>query len=161
MSTLWANVDRGLKTTLGQQCSGEYSLASHKKFTLPHHPLQEKIREFSIFSQICFISGEQMSTLWANGDRGLNSTFGQQCSVQYSLTPYKKFTQPHQPLQEKNRWVSIFSQFCFTPVEQMSTLWANGQGLKIDNGIESSGQYSLTSHKKFTQTRHPLQKKIR
>ena len=31
----------------------------------------------------------------------------------------------------------------------MSTLWANGQGLKIDLGVESRGQYSLTSHEKF------------
>ena len=27
-----------------------------------------------LFSQFCIIPGEQMSTLWANGDRGLKST---------------------------------------------------------------------------------------
>ena len=43
----------------------------------------------------------------------------------------------------------------------MSTLWANGQGFKIDLGIESSGQYYLTAHKKFTQPLHPRQEKIR
>ena len=57
--------------------------------------------------------------------------------------------------------LSIFSQFYFIPGEQMSTLWANGQGLKIELGMESSGQYSLTSHKMFTQPLHPLQEKIR
>ena len=43
----------------------------------------------------------------------------------------------------------------------MSTLWANGRGLKIELGMEGSGQYSLTSHKMFTQPLHPLQEKIR
>ena len=45
------------------------------------------------FSQpFCFIPGEQMSTLWANGDMGLKSTFGQQNSSQHSLTSNKNFT---------------------------------------------------------------------
>ena len=43
----------------------------------------------------------------------------------------------------------------------MSTLWANGQGLKIDLGVESSGEYSLTSHEKLSQPNYPLQEKIR
>ena len=55
------------------------------------------------FFTFCFIPGDQMYNLWANGDRGLKSTFGQQCSVQYSLTSLKKFTQPYHPLQEKIR----------------------------------------------------------
>ena len=76
MSTLWVNDDSGLKSTLGQQSSGQYSLTSHKKFTQPNHLLQEKICLLSIFSQFCFIPGEQMSTLWATGDRGLKSTLG-------------------------------------------------------------------------------------
>ena len=50
MYTLWANVDRGLKSTAWQQRSGPYSLISHKKLTQPHHTLQEKIRQVSIFS---------------------------------------------------------------------------------------------------------------
>ena len=64
-------------------------------------------------------------------------------------------------LSRKKSLSQHFSQFCFIPGEQMSTLWANGQGLKIDLGIESSGQYSLTPHKKFTQPLHPLQEQIR
>ena len=43
----------------------------------------------------------------------------------------------------------------------MSTLWANGQGLKIDLGVESRGQYSLTSHEKCSQPNHPRQERIR
>ena len=34
---------QGLKSTLGQQSSGQYSLTTHKNFTQPNHPLQEKI----------------------------------------------------------------------------------------------------------------------
>ena len=84
--------NRGLKSTTGQQSSGQYSLTSHKRYTKPNHPLQEKIRLISICLQFCFIPGEQMSTLWANGNRGLKSTTGQQSSRQYSLTSHKKFT---------------------------------------------------------------------
>ena len=43
----------------------------------------------------------------------------------------------------------------------MSTLWANGQELKIDLAVESSRQYSLTSHEKFSQPNHPRQERIR
>ena len=115
-----------------------------------------------LFSQFCIIPGQQMSTLWANGERGLKSTAGQQSNGQYSLTSNKNFTKPHHPLQEKTCLVCIFSQFCFTPGEQMSTLWRNGDtGLKSTSWQESSGQYSSTSNKKFTQPNHPLQQKIR
>ena len=79
-----------------------------------------------LFSQFCIIPGQQMSTLWANGERGLKSTAGQQSSGQYSLTSKKDFTKPNHPLQEKVSLVCIFSKFCFTPGEQMSTLWRNG-----------------------------------
>ena len=44
MSTLWANGDMALKSTLGQQSSGQYFLTSHKNFTQLSHPLQDKIR---------------------------------------------------------------------------------------------------------------------
>ena len=60
-----------LKIDLGQQSSGQCSLTSRKKFTQPNHLLQEKICLLSIFSQFCFNPGDQMSTLWANGDRVL------------------------------------------------------------------------------------------
>ena len=114
------------------------------------------------FFTFCFIPGNQMSTLWANGDRGLKSTLCQQCSGQLTLSSPKKFTQSNHPLQEKIRSVSIFSQFCFIPGEQMSTLCANGdRGLKSTSGQQSCVQYCLTSHKKFTQTNHPLQVKMR
>ena len=56
-----------------------------------------------LFSKFCIIPGQQMSTLWANGDRGLKLTLGQQSSGQYSLTSNKNLTKPNHPLQEKNR----------------------------------------------------------
>ena len=92
MSTLWANGDRGLKSTLGQQTSGQYFLTSHKNLIQLIHPLQEKIPQVSIFSQFCVIPGEQMSILWANGDRGWKLASGQQSSGQHFLTLYKNFT---------------------------------------------------------------------
>ena len=70
MSTLWANGDSGLKSTVGQQSSDQHSFTSNKNFTLLNHPLKERIREISLFSQGCFIPGEQMSNLWPNGDTG-------------------------------------------------------------------------------------------
>ena len=56
-----------------------------------------------LFSKFCIIPGKQMSTLWANGDRSLKLTSGQQSSGQYSLISNKNFTQPYHPLQQKNR----------------------------------------------------------
>ena len=102
MSTLWANGDRGLKSTLGQQSSGQYSLTSKKNLPSPTILFKKKFAK-SAFSQFCFIPGEQMSTLWANGDRGLKSTCGQQSCGQHSLTSNKNFTQPNHPLQERIR----------------------------------------------------------
>ena len=164
----WTNVHfmgkwrQGLETASGQQSSGQYFLTLYKNFTQLGHPLQEKIRLVCICSQFCFIPGEHMSTLWTNGHRCLKSTWGQQSSGQYFLTLYNNFTQLGHPLQEKIRFVCIFSQFCFIPGVQMSTLRTNGhRGLKSTWWLQSSGQYSLTSHKKFTQLSHPLQGKIR
>ena len=115
-----------------------------------------------LFWQFCIIPGQQMSTLWANGDRGLISIAGQQSSANCSLTSNKNFTKPNYPLQEKICLVCIFSQFCFTPGEHTSTLWRNGdRGLKLNLGQQRSGQYSLTSNKNLTQPNHPLQQKIR
>ena len=216
MSTLWANVDMGLNSTAGQQRSGPYSLISHKKFTQPHHPLQEKIRQISIFSQFCFIPGEQMSTLWANVDRCLKPTSGQQSSehhknslprpififkkkftesaffhlllhsrwpnvhfmgkwrqgLKINLVPTKQrtaifnLTEEVYPVQPPSSRKNSPSQHFFTIL--LHSRWTNvhfmgkwGQGLKIDPGPRSSGPYSLTSHKKFTQPNHPLQEKIR
>ena len=99
----WANGDSGLKSIFGQQSSGVYSSTSHKNFTVISYPLHEKLRQISIISQFRFIPGEQMSTLWANGDMCLKSTFGQQSSGQYSLTSHKNFTELSHPLHEKIR----------------------------------------------------------
>ena len=77
MSTLWASGDMWLKIDLGEtKRRKELFNLIQKKFTKPHHPLQGKIRKFSIFLQFCFISGEQMSTLRANGDMGLKIELG-------------------------------------------------------------------------------------
>ena len=151
------------KSTLGQQSSGQHFLTLYKNFTQLRHPLQEKIRLVCISSQFCFIPGEQMSTLWTNGHRGLKSTAWQQSSGQYSLTSHEKFTQLSHPLQGK---ISQ-SQHFFTVL--LHSRWTNvhfmgkwTQGLKIDlMGQQSSGMYSLTWHKNFTQLSHPLQDKFR
>ena len=164
----WTNVHfmgkwrQGLKIDLG---------ATKQRTALFHHVLEfyparpsssRKNRLVCIFSQFCFIPGEHMSTLWTNGHRGLKSTWGQQSSGQYFLTLCKNFTKLGHPLQEKIRSVCIFSQFCFIPGVQMSTLWTNGhRGLKSTWWLQSSGQYSLTSHKEFSQLSHPLQDKFR
>ena len=105
----WTNVhfmgngDRGWKSTSGQQSSRQHFLTLYKNFTQLGHPLQENIRLVCIFSQFCFIPGEQMSTFWTNGHRGLKPTWWQQSSGQYSLTSHKKFTQLSHPLQDKFR----------------------------------------------------------
>ena len=90
---------QGPKIVLRATKQRQHSLTSQKNFTQPNHPLQEKIRYVSIFLQFCFIPGEQMSTLWANGDGGLKSTVGQQSSGQYSFAAHKNFTQPNHHLQ--------------------------------------------------------------
>ena len=89
----------GIKIELRATKQRQHSLTSHKNFTQRNPPLQEKIRYVSIFSQFCFIPGEQMSTLWGNGEYGLKSTLGQQSSGQNSLTTLKIFSQPNHPLQ--------------------------------------------------------------
>ena len=134
MSILWSNGDRGWKSTLGKQSSGQHFLNLYKNFTQLCHPLQEKNRLVCIFSQFCFIPDEHMSTLWANGDRGLKSTLGRQSSGQYSLTSQNNFTQRSHPLQKKS-----LSQHFFTIL--LHSRWTNvhfmgkwGQGLKIELG---------------------------
>ena len=74
MSTLWAEWRQGLKIDLGAT-KQRTVLFNLKQEVYPAPPSSSrKNRRVSIFSQFCFISGEQMSTLWANGDRGLKST---------------------------------------------------------------------------------------
>ena len=112
-----------------------------------------------LFSQFCIIPGQQMSTLWANGDNGIKSPVGQQSGDQHSLTSNKNFTLLNHTLQER---IQLFSKFCVIPGEQMSNLWPNGDtGEKSTAGQRSSWQYSLTSNKNFTQPSNPLQEKIR
>ena len=75
-----------------------------------------------------------MSTLWANGDRGLKSTLGQQSSGQYSLTSQKNFTQLSHPLQEKFAKSAFFHNFASFQVNKCPLYGQMGQGLKIDLG---------------------------
>ena len=72
-------------------------------YPTPPSSSKKNLCQVSIFSQFYFIPGEQMSTLWANGDSGLKSTTGRKAEEQYSLTSRKKFRQPLHPLQEKIR----------------------------------------------------------
>ena len=153
---------QGLKIDLGatKQRAVLFNLAQE---FYPAHPSSSRKNSLSQhFSQFCFILGEQMSILWANGDRGWKSTSGQQSSGQHFLTLYKNIIQLGHPLPVKIRVVYIFSQFCFIPGEHISTLWTNRyRGLKSTWWQKNSGQYSLTSHKKFTKLSHPLQDKFR
>ena len=50
MSILWANGDRGWKSTWWQQSSGQYSLTSHNKFTQLSHPLQINFGKSAFFT---------------------------------------------------------------------------------------------------------------
>ena len=79
-----------------------------------------------LFTQFCIIPGQQMSTLWANGDSDLISTAGQQSSVQYSLTSNEEFYPAQPSSSTKNSLSQLFSKFCIIPGQQMSTLWRNG-----------------------------------
>ena len=49
MSILWANGDRGWKSSWWQQSSGQYSLTSHKKFTQLSHHLQINFGKLAFF----------------------------------------------------------------------------------------------------------------
>ena len=124
----WTNVHfmdkwiQGLKIDLGatKQRTALFNLVQEFYPAQPSSSRKNSLSQH--FSQICFIPGEQMSILWSNGDRGWKSTLGKQSSGQHFLNLYKNFTQLCHPLQEKNRLVCIFSQFCFIPGEHMSTL---------------------------------------
>ena len=56
----------------------------------------------------------------------------------------------------------FFSQFCYIPREQMTTLWANGgKGLKSTSVQQSSGSTLQPHKKRYTKPNHPLQQRIR
>ena len=95
---------------------------------------------------------------WGEGLQ-INVRATKQRTVLFNLT--KKVYPDLPSSSRKNSLNRHFFTICFIPGDQMYNLWANGQGLKIDLRIESSGQYSLTSHKKFFQPNHPLKEKIR
>ena len=94
---------QGLKSTLGQQSSGQYSLTSLKNFTQPNHPLQEKIS----LSQHLFYNFASFQVnkcpIYVQMETGLKIDLRQQSSGQYSLTSLQNFTQPNRPLQVTNR----------------------------------------------------------
>ena len=128
MSILWSNGERGWKSTLGKQSSAQHFLNLYKNFTQLCHPLQEKNRLVCIFSQFCFVPGEHMSTLWANGDRGLKSTLGRQSSGQYSLTSQNNFTQRSHPLQKKIAKSAFFHNFASFQVNKCPLYGQMGTG---------------------------------
>ena len=84
----WANKDRGLKSTLGQQSSVHYSLTSHKKFSLPHHPLQEKNWQRQHFFTILLHSRWTNVHIMGKWSQGLKIDLAatKQCTVLFNLT---------------------------------------------------------------------------
>ena len=106
-----------------------------------------------------------MSTLWANGDRGLKSSSVKTISSeQYSLTSRKNFTKPNHPLHEKIRYVSTFFynfasfQVNKCPLYGQMETW----GLKSTSVAtkRQKGLFNLTQ-RTLPQPNHPLQEKIR
>ena len=94
---------QGIKIELGATKERAVLFNLKQKFN-PAQPSSSTKNSLSqLFSQFCIIPGEQMSTLWANGDSGLKSTVGQQSSDQHSLTSNKNFTLLKHPLQERIR----------------------------------------------------------
>ena len=221
MSTLWANGDRGLKSTSGQQSSGQYSLTSHKKI----YPAQPSSSRKNTLSQHFFTI--LLHSRWTNVHfmgkwrQGLKIDLGatKQRTVLFNLTQEVYPAQPSSSRKNSlsqhlftillhSRWTNVhfmgkwrqglkidlgatkqravlfnltqevyqaqpsssrknsLSQHFFTIL--LHSRWTNvhfmgkwRQGLKSTSGQQSSGQNSLTSHKKFTQPNHPLQEKIR
>ena len=153
---------QGLKIDLGATKQRTVLFNLTKKVYPDQPSSSRKISLNRHFFTFCFIPGDQMSTLWANGDRGLKSTFGptKQRTVLFNLT------QEVYPTQPSSSRKNSLSQHFFTIL--LHSRWTNvhfmgkwRQGLKIDRVRRSSGPYSLTSQKKFTQPNHPLQEKIR
>ena len=103
-----------------------------------------------------------MSTLRANETRALKSTSSatMQRIVLFNLTQ-EVYPAPPSSSRKKSLSHHFFTIFASFQVNKCPLYGQMRQGLKIDLGIESSGQYSLTSHKKFSQPNHPLQEKIR
>ena len=173
MSTLWANGVRGLKSTLGQQCSIQevyptppsssrkkslgqhfFTILLHSRWTNVHFmgkrrqglkidlgATMQRTRSLPTptilfkkkslgqhFSQFCFIPGEQMSTLWAKGDRGLKSTLGQQCSVQ------EVYPTPPSSSRKKSLGQHFFTILLHSRWTNVHFMGKWRQGLKIDLG---------------------------
>ena len=102
-----------------------------------------------------------MSTLWANGD-GLKIDRGatKQRTVLFNLTQEFYPAQPSSPIKNllSQHFLTILLHSRGTNVHFMCK-WR--QGIKIELRATEQRQYSLTSHKNFTQPNHPLQEKIR
>ena len=94
---------QGLKSTLGQQSSGQYSLTTHQNFTQANHPLQEKISLNQHFVHNFASFQVNKCPIYVQMETGLKIDRRQQSSGQYSLTSLKNFTQPNHRLQVKNR----------------------------------------------------------
>ena len=119
MSTLWASVDRGLKSTSGQQSSGQYSLISHKKFTQQTRPLQEIIRYVSIFLKILLHSRWRNVHFMGKWRQGLKIDLGatKQRTVLFNLA------QKIYPAQPSSSRKNSLSHYFFTIL--LHSRWAN------------------------------------
>ena len=159
MSTLWANGDRGLKSTWWQQNSGQYS--SHTR-SLPSPTILFKknsiIQHFFTIFLHSRLSNVNFMGKWR---QGLKIELGQQSSGLYS-SHTRSLPSPTILFKRKFAKSAFFHNFASFQVNkcplygQMET-W----GLKSTSGNKAADRYSLTSHNKFTQPNHPLQEKIR
>ena len=143
-------VDRGLKSTSGQESSAEYSLTSHKKFTQrPPSSSRKKFADSVFFHNIPsfhvikFPLYGQMVTTALNRPRGNNAAYS-------TLQPHTR-SLPNPTILYKNKILS--GQHFFTIL--LHSRWTNAHlmgkwrlGIKIDLGKESSGAvlFNLTQN---------------
>ena len=164
MSTLRANGDMGLNIDLGatKQRKVLFNL-TQEVYHSPTILFNKKFAKSAFLNNFATFHVNKCPLYGQMANMGLKSiTRGNKAAGLNSVTSHKKLIPAQPSSSRKNSLSQHFLQFCFIPGEQMSTLWANGDmGLKIDLGQQSSGKYSLTSHKRFTKPNHPLQEKIR
>ena len=151
---------QGLKSTLGKQSSGQYSLTTLKNFTQPNHPLQEKISLNQHFVHNFASFQVNKCPIYVQMETGLKIDLRatKKKTVLLNLTQEFYAAQPSS-LSKNLAKSAFFHNFASFQVNKCPIYVQMETGLKIDCRKQSSGQYSLTSLKNFTQLDRPLQEK--